>query len=141
MQKLSVAFSLFFVVFTAAHAEVYVWVDENGKKHYSDQPPPDRQGGQTEVEIKEYEIENIDTGYPAGIVVDPTRKARKQKEIAQRKEAAARLQAQCQEAREDLSAISGRVVFHDNGTVVSVTEAERRAMQQELEATISRHCE
>jgi hypothetical protein len=126
---------------SANSAEVYTWVDEHGKKHYSDQPPDDQTQQQTEVETRAFELENIDEGYPAGIVADPHRKERKAKEESVQKAARTKLSEQCERARADLTMLSGRISFNDGaGNEVRVTEAERKQMQKNLDAVISKHC-
>ena len=122
-------------------AQVYTWVDEKGKKHYSDQPPGDQQQQVTDIQTRAFELENIDEGYPAGIVADPNRKARQKKQDAKHKQTRAKLEEQCQRARADLSMLSGRVSFDDGaGSEVYVTEQQRKEMQKSLDAVISEHC-
>lgn len=122
-------------------AEVYIWVDEHGKKHYSDQPPDEQQQPTLDVQTRAFELKNIDEGYPAGIVADPTRGERKAKQVQAQKAARANLQEQCAKAHADLAMLSGRVAFNDDaGNEVRVTEAQRRAMQEKLSAVITERC-
>jgi len=123
----------------SATAEIYTWVDENGKKHFSDQPPAD-QNISTEV-TKEIKLLNIDAGYPAGIVVDPTRKGRKKEKALQKAAAAERMNETCARAKTDLEMLSGRVVFHDEGgNELRVSEADRVKMEKSLRAVIKERC-
>ncbi len=142
MQGFVVAF-FFFVMMTlslSVTAEIYTWVDENGKTHFSDQPPADRNIN-TEVK-KEIELHNIDAGYPAGIVVDPDRK-RHNKEIAVQKAAVAkRTNKACSKAKTDLRMLSGRVAFRDErGNEVRVSEKDRVKMEKSLREAIRKRCE
>lgn len=120
-----------------ATAEVYTWVDEDGKQHFSDKPPSE----ETEVREEEYELENIDAGYPPGIVVDPTRQEREQAERAQRAARANELNEACRKARANLDTLSGRVIFMDeDGSEVFVSEREREAMERKYRTSIEEHC-
>lgn len=120
-------------------AEVYTWVDEDGKRHYSDQPPAD---AGHEVEQKDYEITNIDRGYPPASVIprdeDEPGPEERERDAAHQKQ----LAAACAEARERLRTMRGPVRFWDeDGHPVHVTEREREAMARDLEKEIEERCE
>lgn len=120
-------------------AEVYTWVDENGKRHYSDQPPVEVE---REVERKDYEITNIDRGYPPASAIPRDEKTPDPAEQARREADEERLAAACAQARERLRMMRGPVRFWDeDGNQVHVTEREREAMARDLEKEIQQRCE
>ena len=120
-------------------AQVYTWIDENGKKHFSDQPPTDPN---ISAEIKEdVKLQNIDSGYPAGIVLDPGRKQREETKVAERKAIAKDVEMRCSTARKELETLSGRVTFqNDEGEEVRVSEKERDKMARSLRSAIRKNC-
>ena len=123
----------------SATAEVYTWIDENGERHFSDQPPAD-QNISAEV-TREIELQNIDAGYPAGIVVNPTRKRRKQEKAQQKAAAAEKMNIECARARADLATLSSPVIFRDEtGQQVRVSEKDRAKMENSLRMLIKEHC-
>ncbi len=127
-------------------SEVYVWTDENGKKHFSDRLPEQN----VEVQQESYELKNVDDGYPTtspNLHMDSTESYayKKRRERLERQEAdQARKQymaSACQDATRRLSTIRGRVNFYDdNGNIMKVTEADRRKEEHELRAAIAKHC-
>ena len=127
-------------------AEVYVWTDEKGKKHFSDKPPELMPGSELEIKRKAYELQNLDKGFPhtdpgAGLIDSATSK----RERDEKREAAARQSAQtaslCSKARSSLKIISGPVIlFDDKGHEVKMTEMQRRQTEQQLRAAIKKHC-
>ena len=55
--KNAIVFAIFAAACAGVHAEVYRWVDAQGKVHYSDEPPP--------ASIKQVEIKKKSGGKPA----------------------------------------------------------------------------
>lgn len=123
-----------------AGAEIYTWVDANGKKHFSDTPPAESAEDGSDVDREEFELHNIDFGYPPGIVVNPARDQGK----ANRKRTSARAQQAdeaCRKARADLRILAGRVVFTNaDGVEIKVPEQERQAMEKALRSAIQTEC-
>ncbi len=52
---------LFLLVAFSVHAEIHVWTDENGKKHFTDKPPMDIETSIVEVKVNSYESPNIES--------------------------------------------------------------------------------
>ena len=50
---------MFFFAINSHAAEVYKWVDENGKLHYSDRPPPEQQAEKMNLKVKSYDQAEI----------------------------------------------------------------------------------
>ena len=46
-------------VSSALHAEIYKWVDDNGKAHFTDRPPVNQQVEEIEVKVNSYEAVEI----------------------------------------------------------------------------------
>jgi len=76
MKKL-VIFIVLLLTAKSALAEVYRWVDKNGKVHYSDEPPKNKQAEKVELqELIGYKNENASVSAPK---LDSTQKAKKYK--------------------------------------------------------------
>lgn len=45
----------------SAHAEIHMWTDEKGKKHFSDKPPVNVETSIVEVKVNTYESPNIES--------------------------------------------------------------------------------
>jgi len=128
-------------------SQVYVWTDENGKKHFSDTPPAE----ETEVKQETYEVQNVDGGYPH---TDPDSYKHIQESWADRKKREKLEQAEyerrkhehmrgpCQEAQQRLSLLQGPVAFFDDeGKEIRVSEAQRKQEVADLTADIRKYCE
>ncbi len=127
-------------------SQVYVWTDENGKKHFSDTPPAES----VEVRQETFEVENVDTGYPH---TDPDSykhiqeswAEKKKREKAEKAEFERRreeyMKGPCTQARKDLSKLQGRVAFYDDdGNEIRVSETDRQKKVAELNADINKYC-
>ena len=77
---------LILVLSTAAQAQVYKWVDENGKVHYSDKKPPDN--AQQKVEVVDEAVLNDESNVldSADDGVDPNRLQRDRERREQERE-------------------------------------------------------
>lgn len=129
--------------FNLAQAEIYRWVDADGKTHYSDKKPNTDAEDITEAVNKQ----NIDTS------IDEQRKVQ---QIFRTENAADRayyrqrqLEQQpsseqlkwCRDQRKYLSAISGRVQFIDEqGKMINVTEKERQEEVTKVTRRIEESC-
>jgi hypothetical protein len=149
MSKIVIGF--FVILVNSAFAdEVFVWTDENGKKHFGDRPPVESAESGVEVKRESYELGNVDDGFPItspNLHLDRTesysdkkrreRLAREEKSNANKQH----LAKACQDARSRLSRVRGAVTYHDeNGNPVKVTEAERRKEEKQLRAAIAERC-
>ena len=135
------------LITTAQADEVYVWTDDQGKKHFGDKPP-----AQIDVEVEQetYEIHNRDSGYP---YTDPDlyknqtetlseKKKREQAErLASQRQLRAAMAGPCDEARKQLSMLQGPVAFYDDeGHEIRKTESEREQEFNRLKREIARRC-
>ena len=135
--------SVLLLLASSPQAEVYRWVDENGKTHYSDKKPKSEAEDITEAVKKQ----NIDTSIE---------EQRKLQEIFRPENEADReyyrqqqLKNQptpehiqhCNKQRRYLNKIDGRVQFVDEeGNVVPVTEKQRQQRVEELQRYLVEHC-
>lgn len=133
------------LVTTPAISDMYKWVDKQGNVHFSDKPPKNAQQNTEKVEVK---VQNRDFNY-----LDEEAK-RKQRQIntnkAIQKQQQTRQQAKkksnprkkaCQNARQRLNKLQGRVVFVDkDGKPIYVSEKERGQREKTLEKQIKKYC-
>jgi hypothetical protein len=127
-----------------AHAAVYQWVDENGKKHFSDTPPPDKRAAKDISDT--LKPANIDSGQAEQqklkkLFAKPNAAEQQYENNKQHGDKARRQQAYCNYLRNRLHKISGRVTFVDKqGKDVKVSEAERKQRVKSLEKKIRKEC-
>ena len=136
---------LFICVVCCSHwasAQVYRWVDANGKVHYTDKKPA------TEAEDVTQQVskQNIDTSSAELRKVEQILRkendADREYQQARAAEDAQRRAAICRAAQARLKTISGLVIFHDEeGKVVKVTEQERQQKVAEVKAVINENCD
>ena len=126
---------------THATAEIYRWVDKDGKVHYTDKKPaPD-----AENITKDVSKQNVDSSSREVARINQMhREDEESKRATQQQQAQARAQAMeapCTAAKTRLAKIKGRVIFiDDTGRAVTVTEKERQARVAELERDIRNNC-
>ena len=113
-------------VATAAHAELYKWIDDKGRTRYGEEPP---------------------AGVPAirlGEELDPetVRRQAEMREALERKARAAKVrEQQCEKLREELATTeSVRLFRFDGGEKVYLSDAERRSHATKVRALIAEHC-
>jgi hypothetical protein len=127
------------------HAEIYRWVDKDGKVHFTDRKP----APEAENITKEVKSHNIDTSSNElnKIVAMRDRDERERREQTIREqqglqpELDKQRQAYCERQKERLRKISGYVVFTDDeGKVVKVTEQQRQQKVAEQKQIIKDTC-
>lgn len=144
----TLAFVLLGLAVFAANGQVYKWVDEHGRTHYSETPPPDKK-----------DAKKIDTG-PAAPTVPPPKVDWKQKEMdakrrglekQQADDAAGRQQAydenqrknRCQGAQRDLRILEMEApIFHINekGERIYLHDKNRPAEIARARREVDTHC-
>lgn len=124
-----------------APAEVYRWVDKNGKVHYTDQKPaPDaenitKQVNKQNLDSSSREVEKI------GQMLREDEEAERALHAEQEKSHTQAMQAHCVAAKNRLDKMKGYVIFlDDSGKAVTVTEKERQEKVAELESYINTNC-
>lgn len=136
---LGACFLFWFVA--AAAADVYKWVDENGRVHFGDAPPDNGRAKADKVELK------------PGVVnmSEPRQSAeRLQRGASQRGDATAeehrsvarnRQHRACIELQQRIGRLSGPVRFlDDDGKEIRVTESERRQRLATFQKTYRDQC-
>jgi hypothetical protein len=106
------AAAAFTLALTAA-GEMYRWVDENGRIHYSDQPPPATLKQQKEMKQRVRPSSGATTAEPAPNYVDQeaafrkrqVEQAEKQADEQKAQQAAAEKQQNCQRTRQHLATL------------------------------------
>ncbi len=129
-------------------AEVYKWVDENGKIHFSDKPFDDKSKA---VKMKRQPTpEEIQQAKQrAAKVIQHQRKvneiyseetAEQQRVKAKRNKESAKI---CQEAKKEMKYMNGKYVNYttnDKGERYYLTDDEKNALADKLKAAIAKHC-
>lgn len=124
-----------------ALAEVYRWTDSNGKVHFSDKKPAEVKAEDISEKVKQ---QNIDTStaerQKLETIFRKENEADRAYKMQQDQKPIADIQ-KCQEAREYLKIVEGRVRFFDeDGRAVKVTEAERIKRAQEARDYVEENC-
>lgn len=126
-------------------AETYRWTDENGKVHFSDQPP---------AQVDETETLDIEGPRPlgqGGSVKAINERMERMREVRSQEDAAAAREAQrerrararqCSEKRRSLAVLtSGPVLYRDKqGNTSSVSMERVQRDIRDLKAWIEKHC-
>ncbi|MEN0038262.1 MAG: DUF4124 domain-containing protein [Cellvibrio sp.] len=133
------------VIALNSQAEIYHWVDKDGKVHFTDKKPaPD-----AENITKEVKTHNLDTSSTEIQKItlkreqeEKQRQEQRLREWQERKpEVDKQRQVYCEKQKERLRKISGYIVFVDeNGRSVKVTEQERQQKVAELKQVIQDTC-
>lgn len=127
----------------STRAEVYRWVDEDGKVHYSDKKP------KTDAEdiTRQVSKQNIDTSIDEQRrmqqIFRPENEADREfyRQQQLKNQPTPEHMQHCNELRKYLEAIDGRVQFiGEDGKVVPVTETERRQRVEETQRYLDEHC-
>lgn len=143
---IGIAISAIALLITPAYAQVYQWIDEQGKVHYSDRKPTKTQAENISDSVKQTNIdksrdstrklEEVFTKESSSEAQYRRKKQREQEEQAQA------LANQCQKAREQLKTLQGRVYFVDKqGKEYNISEKERQQRVKAFEADIRKHCD
>ncbi|SEA14410.1 DUF4124 domain-containing protein [Microbulbifer marinus] len=127
---------------TALAADLYRWVDEDGKVHFGDRPPMEAKAENIEGELRP--INSADAPPPQQTASrqqhNPEQEyeqRQRQRELRQQQ----RLTRACNAARRQLRLLQGRVAFvDDSGKEVKMSERERQQRAEQLQREIQRVC-
>lgn len=124
------------------NAEVYRWVDSNGKVHYTDKKPAEdaeditKAVNQQNIDTSSEELRKVET------IMRKENDADREYTQQQQHEKNQVRQSRCHRAKVRLQEITGNVIFvDDDGKVAKITEKERQQMVAEVNATISENCD
>lgn len=142
MNKPVLIFLVGIVVGLSVNAEVYRWVDKDGKVHYTDQKPANdaedvtRQVNKQNIDSSTNEMRKVES------ILRKENDADREYYQQQAQEDAQARQQQCNWARKRMNEISGNVIFVDDaGKVVKVTETERQKMVADVSKIIQENCD
>ena len=127
-----------------AYAEIFRWVDENGKTQFSDKPPKNKKVEDISKQLETKQNTDYSSKTTKGQVQqyqrDRSAKHAEQKQIADRKRPKNNDQL-CKRAKKQLKIINGRVIFlDDDGKEIKTSEKKRAAKAATLEAEIRKRC-
>ncbi len=128
------------------HGEIYRWIDDQGKTHFSDKKPEadhaaediSKQLRPLNSDASASETEKLQQVFQGETAEEKA--YHQQQQSRQRQQDNTRQQA-CLQAKNQLSILRGRVAFHDpDGKEIVVTEDERARRADQLEQEIRQHC-
>jgi len=141
-----VAVSFSIILINPVAAEVYKWIDEDGKVHYGDRP-----GNNSAEEIKLKKVPERDAGLTERretqqkmLDIYQEERVEKQEQLTKLKEEQKLRKAHCQTARRTLAEIkAARYLFEieENGERRVISDDERTAAEQEAVVQIERWCD
>ena len=125
----------------AASAQVYKWVDENGRVHYGEKPPP----GSKSSALKPPTVAPNAPAQPQNLQsqeLDFRGRQMKQKEDeAEQARSAAKREANCNYAKERLAIAEQAALFRlEKGERVFLSDAEQRAETEARRAAVTQYC-
>ena len=127
-------------------AEIYRWVDENGKVHFADQPPEDNTAteevsGSLEPinrDSSSSETEKLKHVFKGESPQDEAFRLNQENEQKRKDNAQ---QNACLKAKNELRKLKGRfVLIGKDGKEIVVSESEQQKMVEKLDRQIKRHC-
>ena len=127
-------------------AEIYRWIDAQGKTHFSEHPPGDQvkseevssQLSPLNRDSSSEETKKLQQLFKGAT---PEEQALQQQEKAQQQQRDQQKNLVCNKAKKQLQILKGPVYFTDNnGKEYSVSEEERQGRVSRLEQEIRRHC-
>lgn len=140
---------VFYIVLSSwtLHAEIYKWVDENGRTHYGEKPPNEEA---TEMKIRENEQEpeagvekhKVDRDKLLEIYEEEREQKKQEKQKAE--EAKKKQEKYCQGLENDLKDMDRGGVYYvldENGERKYVSEETVASRKKELQEEYEKNCE
>lgn len=151
MSRLLFTILIFTIYITSAQSQVYKWVDENGKVHYSDKPIDDKAKA---MDIKKdiSATRQQEARAQANKLIQSQRKqlaneqeVKRDEAIAERKQKqeARKLNSACRQARASLRALEYQAPVYqenDKGERTYLDDETRKNQATKLKADIQKHC-
>lgn len=127
---------------TYSHSEVYRWIDDQGKVHFGDKAPDNKQAKEISTQLQK---QNVDYSAPLTQQSLQQIKSRQQAQTAESRQQASPNTEQrnniCRNAKQRLRIIEGPVVFlDDNGEAMEVSEKQRQQRADALKKQIEKNC-
>ena len=136
----SIAVALLFLFSPLAGAQIYKWLDEQGRARYGEKPPPG-------VEARLLAPPAGASAARPGQSVDEQEADFRRRQIEKREQEERHAQAakvraqQCERLRDELSYAEQLQLFRwDRGEKVYFSDAERKAHADKVRALIAQHC-
>lgn len=126
----------------SAEAQIYKWVNRNGKVQYGDMPPSDRQSP-AQLAIKPGQVTELKSPSDWEEKDREFRKRRIERQMkAEKEQPAISAQQLCLNARYKLQMLDGTVLYRidDKGERVYMEDAERSAIEKKAQQDISMYC-
>ncbi|MGQ0546200.1 MAG: DUF4124 domain-containing protein [Betaproteobacteria bacterium] len=123
-------FSMLFLMALSGHAQIYKWVDDQGRFRYGEKPPPGVEarllGGEQSIEEQQAE----------------QRRQVLKREEAERHARAAKVRSQqCEKLRDELAYAEQLQLYRwEQGEKVYFSGAERKAHADKVRSLIAQHC-
>ena len=150
-KKTQFVFSVFLIscfISLSAPCEIYKWVDDEGKVHYSEIPPNKTPKDNIEtIKIRD----NIDTQRASKKLGDKSKSLNERREerkkeksdVAAKKQQLEENKARCQQAKKHLTSLQNPkvTVTEDDGTVRALGEEERQEKIKNGEKMVSEACD
>lgn len=130
---------------SGGQAQVYRWVDESGKVHFSDKKPKSGVAEDISATVKQNNIDasGAESRKLQKVFAEETvaEKQLREREESRREARRQQLRKICAQARERLHILKGRIYMTDaQGRPYDISEKERQQRERELEAQIREHC-
>ena len=145
-KQLLIILVLLFPLMSAA--QIYRWVDENGKIHFSDRPQSGQQNEAVEVDTRRNSYGGGDVlerqrGLLDGYKKEERNEARQAQKEAQREAQEQRLKRGCLAARDRLKRYQSGALYYlnDQGERVYYSEAERAQRIAQYQQQVEQHCD
>ena len=141
MQRL-VFFICFIFLCGSSSAEVYKWVDENGKLQFSDKAPPEKQAENIEKQLQKINVDEASKTLGSGVVPRADKTADEEiLDIKKRQNMEEKIGKKCRKLQEEINSIArgDLVVFFDkDGKEEKVLERDRGKKLEEWKAGYKR---
>ena len=143
--KLWLIAGLILVQVGTAEAEIYQWRDADGKLHFSDKKPKNKEakdisGELTPVNIDQSrdEREKLNRLYAPET---PEEQALAEQQRQQQEQKKSERELACDKARKNLALLQGPVFFErEDGSTYTISETERKQRARDFQAMVEKHC-
>jgi len=124
-----------------ASAQVYKWVDENGRVHYGEKPPSGSKSSTVKPPVAAPGTPARSPDVRSQELDFRDRQMRKNEDEARQAQDAANRAALCNNAKERLELAERAALFRmQKGEIVFLTDAEQKAETENRRAAVTRYC-
>lgn len=127
------------LIASPAMADIFTWVDEHGRMHFSDSPPPDRQASVDRIDVRP-QVTNMAEARRNAMQTE-TRGPSSDEKTEDQADFVNRKRQACRELQVRIRKMSGPVrFFNASGDEVRVSESERKARVERARQRHARQC-